>query len=69
MMNRKIPKDVAQRLEDIASMADPMPIYFEPVDEGLAEFVNHFSEDWVEVFMLFNNEDGAHYFFQTVSAT
>lgn len=65
---RTLPSDVVQRLADLSNLPEQMPISFEPVEQGLAEYVNHYSEDWVEVFLLFNNEEGIHHFFQTGAA-
>lgn len=64
MNKQNLPKDVQERVGELLAMEPSMAVLFENVDVDKAEYINQFSEGWVEVFVLFNNEDGAHYIFQ-----
>lgn len=64
MNKQNLPKDVKERVGELLSMKPSMPILYESIDVEKAEYINQFSDGWVEVFVLFNNEDGAHYIFQ-----
>lgn len=59
-----MPRDLQERLMELAEMGGGVPIYFEKVEEERAEYVNVYGDGWKEVFILFNNEDGAHYFWR-----
>lgn len=64
MNKQNLPKDVQERVGELLAMEPSMAVLFENVDVDKAEYINQFSEGRVEVFVLFNNEDGAHYIFQ-----
>lgn len=59
----KLPLDVRKRIEELTSLDVQMPVIFASIDISMAEFCNQYSDGWVEVFILHNNEFGEHYFF------
>ena len=59
-----LPMDVRDRIQFLLNNVDYMPIYIANIDIDKAEFINKYSEGYVEVFILYNNESGAHYFFR-----
>ena len=59
-----LPIDVKDRIQFLLNNVDYMPIYIANIDLNKAGFINKYSEGYVEVFILYNNESGAHYFFR-----
>ena len=58
-----LPEDVQDRIQVLLQNKIQAPIYLDSIEQYKAEFINTYSNHYVEVFVLYNNECGAHYFF------
>ena len=58
-----LPEDVQDRIQVLLQNKIQAPIYLDSIEQYKAEFINTYSNHYVEVFVLYNKECGAHYFF------
>ena len=58
-----LPEDVQDRIQVLLQNKIQAPIYLDSIEQYKVEFINTYSNHYVEVFVLYNNECGAHYFF------